>query len=272
MNSNRIGVVVVATLLASIIWAGPVDAAGGVTSNVFATYLSVSGDVSDNQIVIACTGGNVTVNGADPDNQSLACNLMSSLYIDAGAGQDNISLESVLASSFTASPTIAVHGGDGNDSITGSELADTLLGEAGNDSIAPKVGADDVQGGADDDVLNFDIFKKVTVTNSKAKAGGLEKSISGFESVSIVGTDHADRYTASRFSGDAFLAGLGGSDILVSGSGLDHLLGGNGADILKAGGGRDELQGEAGPDELYGGSGKDKCSGGPGKDAIFDCP
>jgi len=87
---------------------------------------------------------------------------------------------------------------NGNDTLTGSELAETLLGDAGNDVLWAYAGNDTLDGEAGDDVL---------------QGGGGNDSLVG-------GT------------GDDSLGGGAGDDTLVGGAGNDTLQGGEGNDTL----------------------------------------
>ena len=71
------------------------------------------------------------------------------------------------------------------------------------------------------------------------------------------------------FTGDNYLSGGRGNDILLSGRGDDFLRGGAGSDLLFSGSGDDTLRGGAGSDVLFAGRGDDIAAGGSGDDLIF---
>ncbi len=123
----------------------------------------------------------VNINGHVTDIWS---NAIKSVYVDAGAGNDTVSLAGgpvVRANPLTidgkttgsgssapttfAPGTIAtlgilstavkvpaiIHGGSGNDTLTGGSATDTLFGDAGNDTLIASPGGDIADGGPGDD-------------------------------------------------------------------------------------------------------------------------
>ncbi len=62
--------------------------------------------------------------------------------VDAGAGNDTVNL-----SLITSAGEVIIYGGDGNDTLTGSAVADMIYGDAGNDAIVGFQGGDDLFGG-----------------------------------------------------------------------------------------------------------------------------
>lgn len=110
-----------------------------------------------------------------------------------------------------------VLGSESTDNITGGEGVDQLFGEGGNDNIRGDGGNDSIYGGAGHDSMY----------------GGL---------------------------GDDLIVGEAGNDILYGG---DYLAGGDGGnDTLDAGSGNDKLYGGIGNDYLIGGQGNDTLDGG----------
>ncbi len=68
-----------------------------------------------------------------------------SAIVNGTSGADTIAMSQNIAAT--------VHGGAGNDVITGSTLADSLFGEDGNDTLIGNYGADLLDGGAGDDTI-----------------------------------------------------------------------------------------------------------------------
>ena len=135
----------------------PGVASATVTSNVGAGgVLSVTSDGSD-PITIVCTGGNVQVNGADPGGTATACSAIASIGVRGGPGANNINLNGVTTAAFTGLNSVIVNGGDGNDTIAGSEFPDLLNGSTGNDRVIGQRNAggtrDQMLGGVGDDTL-----------------------------------------------------------------------------------------------------------------------
>jgi|GEM_PF-2253056 len=134
-------------------------------------------------------------------------------------------------------------GGDGDDTLEGTALADLLIGGAGADGIFGRDGDDVMLGGDDSDVL----------------AGG-EGDDQG------VGGDGLD--VISGNSGDDMLFGERGADLLFGGAGDDFLAGGDGADRLEAGADNDTLDGGAGADLLIAAEGVNILDGDADLDVI----
>jgi Ca2+-binding RTX toxin-like protein len=115
---------------------------------------------------------------------------------------------------------------DGNDSITGSRLADTLFGYDGIDTIRGGAGNDFINGGNGNDRLFGDAGNDT-----------------------ILGGAGAD--TMLGGVGDDSLNGGNDNDKLFGDAGKDTLVGGAGADQLHGSLGNDVLRGDAGPDRYY---------------------
>ena len=68
---------------------------------------------------------------------------------------------------------------------------------------------------------------------------------------------------------DDVIEGLGGNDLICSGSGNDQVSGGVGSDQVHGGAGEDRLQGVNGSDQLWGEGGKDLILGNRGNDLLY---
>ena len=101
----------------------------------------------------------ITISRADP---------IAALNVDAGAGDDTITGNPILGELAFVSATggpgndvlsaprgafASLHGGSGDDAITGSRFDDTLDGGAGRDRISGRGGADVISGGSGSDEL-----------------------------------------------------------------------------------------------------------------------
>jgi Ca2+-binding RTX toxin-like protein len=130
-------------------------------------------------------------------------------------GNDNIRVDAGLTAAFRPR-TIILRGGDGNDTITGSDRGDRIWGDAGDDVLIGGVGDDELQGGAGNDSLD----------------GGVGKD-------RLFGDD-----------GNDTLTGGAGNDILFGGIGDDTFNNNESAgerasgarDLLNGGGGNDKAQ------------------------------
>ncbi|WP_281018759.1 FecR domain-containing protein [Minwuia sp. IMCC3077] len=136
-------------------------------------------------------------------------------------------------------------GRGGNDILSGLAGNDTLFGGDGDDTIDAGAGFDLLDGGAGgNDLLIVDFSGTANGVNTQGTADdiveatslfqvGGTKTISGFERVSLTGSDGNDELVGgdledSLFGGlgnDTLNGGAGGSDSIVGGSGDDELLG-----------------------------------------------
>ena len=124
-------------------------------------------------------------------------------------------------------------GTSGNDTLTGGDHQDCLLGLAGNDTLKGLGGADKLDGGAGTDTASYQgsAFQGVTVNLSDDTASG-----GGAKGDSL---DNIENITGSKYSDS--LTGDGSANVLT---------GGKGDDILEGLAGGDTLWGEAGSDTL----------------------
>jgi len=138
-----------------------------------------------------------------------------------------------LSLAATSSST-EVHGGVGNDTISGAPVADYLRGDDGNDSVAGGAAFDDINGNQGNDTIHGN--------------GGDDWVVGGKDN--------------DVLSGDA------GADIVWGNLGADTLDGGDGNDQVRGGQGDDSLAGGAGADFISGDRGNDTESGGAGADTF----
>ncbi|NEP19626.1 MAG: calcium-binding protein [Leptolyngbya sp. SIO4C1] len=154
---------------------------------------------------------------------------------------------------YELTATLTADNTPGTD-ITGTDAADTLIGDAsdntidalaGDDTVAGDLGNDIITGGGDDDILRGDL-------NSRATQGGEP----GGNDI-IFGGEGNDR-----------IGGKAGDDILSGDAGDDFIWGDDGNDILMGVTGDDILVG----DNFSGGSGSDLFvfGNGDGTDTILD--
>jgi Ca2+-binding RTX toxin-like protein len=264
---------------------------------------ALTGDASAN----ALTGGagNDTLNGG-----------AGSDTLTGGAGNDTVSYDGETAAvtinlaTGTAQTGTDVDalvtienaiGGSGNDSITGSTVANRLEGGAGNDALAGGAGNDTLLGQGGDDTFTY-----TTGDGNDALVDGGD----GVDTLSIFGNAGTNTLTVA-YSGTAItsIAGtvasllnvehvtadlLGGTDVLsygtttanvsvnldahaasgfsaVSGpaiSNIENVVGGAGADTLTGDGLANTLGGGGGNDTMTGGGGTDTLTGDAGNDTF----
>lgn len=219
---------------------------------------------------------------------SLNFNEQESIVIVIAARQSGSTIEGYDQNDLLTGSALAdsILGGDGNDTcrgggggdfIHGEEGHDTLLGGDGNDTLDGGSGRDILDGGAGDDVI-FWSYGNDTLNGG---AGVDILSFKGKDSAVIL--DLASQDSLTSLLDGAVVAGIegfaGGSydDVLLGGQfddllfgrdGDDFLLGGNGSDRLFGELGADTILGEVGNDSLYGGAADDLLDGGDGSDLI----
>ena len=201
--------------------------------------------------------------GGDADSVTFASNLtdslITSLSVNTGDGADTIDASAI------SSVGINVDAGAGDDTITGTQMDDGLVGGDGTDQVV------DTAAGS------------LTLTDTELAAGDTD-TLDGIEVARLFGSSGADSFDASAFSGsveadlyggnDVFLGGSGddiargnsGNDLLVGNGGHDRLIGGSHIDTLEGGDGNDLLRGQGGRDDLSGDDGNDTLDGGGSAD------
>ena len=162
----------------------------------------------------------------------------------------------------------------GNDTIDGRGGDDTINGGGGNDLITGGKGADTLKGGthvgsgADykgvgDTISYRDSAQGVTINlrDGTARGGDAEGDVLGDDIESVIGSMYDDMITGTNsVTVGNSLWGLGGMDRLYGGEGEDMLYGGDGDDMLDGGDEDDTLEGGYGADVLTGGRGDDTAS------------
>jgi hypothetical protein len=181
-------------------------------------------------------------------------------------------------------PILNIHGGFGDDQVSGGPLDDTLdgdlgndvlRGENGNDTLDGDPGNDHLDGGGGNDILRGD-------TGNDTLLGGTGNDLLLADSVD--GSDAADTLSGGpgfdtvdyrvRTCSMTITIGDGAAndgcaaehdniidtDQFLSGSGNDHITGANAPEVIDSGPGNDFIDGGGGSDDLR---------GGPGDDTIF---
>ena len=237
-----------------------------VYTDEFGTY----GGLSGRQTLSDTDGGTDTINAAAVTGDT-------TINLNAGT------TSTVAGRTFTvAAGTVVenVHGGDGDDTLTGNAAAneltggrgnDVLSGNNGNDMLNGDAGSDRLFGDDGDDVLNGNDGNDSLIgsTGDDALNGGSGNDVlrgnAGFDTLD--GGDGHD-WLFGDFNADV-LHGGDGNDVLDGGAGGDKLFGDAGHDILDGGDGDDSLVGSTGNDIVSGGSGSDVLHGNSGFDMLF---
>jgi Ca2+-binding RTX toxin-like protein len=251
---------------------------------------SLSGTAKDD--VIAGLGGTDTITGAAGDD--IVCGGDGDDSISGGPGNDSISGEggddSVDGGSGNADEAFYVDSprriraslptgritGWGVDrvtaieDVTGSELADRLLGDEAENLLDGRQGADLIRGAAGGDLLDGD------AGNDNLQGGpGFDVALYDFAPQAInadLGRRRAGGWGRDRLLGIEDLDGSKFGDVLVGNSAENVISGGGGNDLLIGEKGDDELKGEGGADTLEGGPGRDELNGGRGRDTLDGGP
>jgi Ca2+-binding RTX toxin-like protein len=295
-TTSRARLSVLAGVAAAAALAFPGSASAAVGSQVANGDLVVTIDAGES-VVIEDVGGQVKVNGGDPQSGAAASATIDSIAVTGGPDANDIDLKAVNATAFPLLTSITVDGGGGNDKINGSQLADVLEGGDGNDRIIgddnPQDTFDVMRGQAGDDTLVWnpgdDDDKNEGgegADTSEVNGGGKEQFEVGpsatpgrvlFERVQPDGTflapfkvdisDDTERLDLNAGAGDDIVNAAAGLDALGfaldidGGDGNDTIDGGDGADLLSGGNGNDKITADDNPvdtqDVVRGGDGDD---------------
>jgi len=262
-------------LAAAGLLALPGTASAGVNASVAGGKLTVTSDAGD-AVTIVCDGTNVKVNTLDP-GAATACSAITEIEVTGDAQANNINLNGVTDELFTALTKVQVAGGGGDDTIAGSEIQDTLIGDSGTDRIVGfrnAAGTRDVMlGGEGDDTLVWNPGDGDDTMEGEAGNDTIEVNGGGggeqFEvkASTTPGRVQFDRLGPSPIPGPFSLDigtsekldfnGNGGDDTLNANGGAAGLNpfvidadGGDGNDTLNTGDAADQLAGGAGNDRL----------------------
>ncbi|MGV1047192.1 MAG: calcium-binding protein [Solirubrobacterales bacterium] len=171
-------------------------------------------------------------------------------------------------------PFVQLRGGDGNDTLEGTEIGDLLEGELGNDTMRGFGGedgligdvlaasADDVyDGGAGFDTISYPLVKNgVTVDLAKVGPQATGNGNDSFSEIEgVIGSEFGDT-----------LLGTAGPNVLKAGQGDDTVDGRGGDDLLSGASGTDTLTYAAAPAGVVVDLGAGTASGGFGTDSATE--
>jgi Ca2+-binding RTX toxin-like protein len=276
-----------------------------------ATTFVIGIDAND-AVSVVCSGGFVRVtDDGVPTTWTTTCATVTLLRVTADGVFDNtIDLSAVTAAAFPqlavgGAQPVALNGGGGADTLTGSALGAVIRGGPGNDVMSggaaedafpwvPGDGSDTIQGGAGSDVLAFvgaagsEVFA-LTADGAgfdfTRDVGSIVMDVEGVEILEVSTLGGNNSVTLGDLTGVADLVSvilsLGDVDDVVDASaqanpavsltvfanlGNDTLIGGAGADEIHGDEGNDQISGLGGIDALDGGDGNDSINGGPGNE------
>ncbi len=207
------------------------------------------------------------------DGSAVASGFYATVNIDGGAGDDTI---------LGTQGADTINGGDGNDLIVGNGGDDVLNGDAGDDTFVwnDGDGNDVVDGGDDTDTLIFngaDGGPDVLTLASTATGYALNRTAPMAVTITVDGVETQD---VNTLAGDdevtvEDLAAFAPAAISIDGGVGNDLLdaslllaGTVGTVTLEGGGGNDTLIGSQGADTINGGDGNDLIVGNGGDDVL----
>jgi RTX calcium-binding nonapeptide repeat (4 copies) len=230
------------------------DLFGGVGNDT-----GLGGDGADT--VRGGSGNDALTGGLGDDSIDGGLGLDRAFYDGTANAMVDLSLTGAQVTGYGTDTLIGVENitsGSGNDVLTGSTLANSLLAGLGNDTLKGGFGADSLFGGDGTDALTGG-------AGNDRMDGGLGSDRAFF--TSATGVIVSLGIVVGQVTGE-------GTDTLVniehlsSGSGNDTLTGNTLANSLSASSGQDAIFGGGGNDTLSGGAGTDTLTGGLGNDAF----
>jgi Ca2+-binding RTX toxin-like protein len=272
----------VAGAVVAAVLAVPGSASAQVNSAVNgAGVLTVNSDAAD-AITITSTGGvggDVKVNGGNPGGGNVTVDSadITAIDVSGGPGANDIDLRGVNATDFPQladGTDVTVDGGEGNDEIDGSLLADRLeggngddriigdnnpagsrdisIGEAGNDTMVwnPGDGDDVNEGGAGSDTAEVNGGGDETFTVAPSATPGRVTFDRPSNPFNVDISDDTERLDLNAGAGidnvtsQDGLAALGFALDIDGGPGNDVLDGGDGADVISGGTENDRILGD----------------------------
>ena len=186
-------------------------------------------DMWTGDFAVTDVGGNVKVNGKNPDNGATLTNTILVIGVTSGdhissSIPNTIDLSAVTAANgwnLTSVPATSVSTTAGADIVYGSEFKDLIAGGDDIDTISGNAGNDTIDGGKAVDTIN---------------GGDGDDSILGG-----VGADVID-----GGGGNDTIDGSDGNDTITGGAGNDTVYGSSAADTINMSAGTDTLYGDGG--------------------------
>lgn len=279
---------------------------------------TLTGDANANDIqgldgadTIDGKGGADRISAGDGDDR-VNVTAAGALTIDGGAGVDTIDVSADtaahnlnLASGVTSGGMIDAAWvlnfenalmGSGNDTVTGTDAANSISGGAGNDVLYGGLGTDTLQGGDGNDTLYGETANSSAADGNDVLEGGAGNDVlwASYGADTMDGGGDSDTVTYQNdgrghiitldANGDSTTADGGTSSTTTTGGtsannmavgdvliGIENLIGGSGVDIfdVSASSAFHTLSGNNGNDTLIGGDGGNRFDGGGNDDVII---
>lgn len=162
--------------------------------------LTVIGTTKNDTIVVSLSkdGETITVSESSgsrfrrsaPAKSSFSASEVTSVVIDAGAGNDKVSLRGARGTPFSIAASIS--GGDGDDDLIGGSGDDSISGGAGDDKLVGGEGVDTLNGGDGDDLI-------ITVDDATTDVidGGADSSADDEDDADIAIVDEGETVTGA---------------------------------------------------------------------------
>ena len=131
----------VAALVILPAFAVPAEALATVTSSLVGGQLVVASDGSDS-ISVACAGGLVKVNGADPGTGAAVCTAVSFVQVSGGPGPNTLDVGGVRQAPFGPYVPCYLYGNGGPDRFVGSQVFNYTEGGPGSDETRVPINID----------------------------------------------------------------------------------------------------------------------------------
>ena len=258
--------------------ASPVAANAAISSaSITGTTATLNFDGADDNATVSVSGGLLVhnasgggVNSASDWNsgtvgdQTVAADGTFTVALNGGDGNDTLTV--VATNTQIAGTTI--NGDGGNDILTGAETNDTLNGGPGNDRLVGFRGNDAMNGGDGDDTLVWNNGDGSDVMNGEAGTDTTEVNGAGAAGDQFTVNPNGDRVRFDRVNLGLFSLDIGTTENLVlnGGGGDDTMTGAAGLAALirttmNGGDGNDGLTGTDGADTQTGGAGNDRLVG-----------
>ncbi len=189
--------------------------------------------------------------------------------IDGGDGNDTLTGSNTDNRIFGYSGDDVLYGMGGNDTLHGNFGADTLYGGDGNDYlVSNQTGTSKLYGDAGDDFL--DGFGSAALMDGGA---GWDMAVYNMSSAGVnvnlsTGIGSGGAAAGDTYVGIEAISSTAYNDLLTGTNETNYFWAGSGDDQLFGMGGFDNLDGAAGNDQIFGGAGDDYLYGGEGSDTI----
>jgi Ca2+-binding RTX toxin-like protein len=258
----------VAGAMVAALLAVPASASADVDSEFNGGVLTVNSTANDG-ITITGAGGLVKVNGGDPDGAVNSADV-TSIDVSGGPGANDINLAGVNGTDFTALTSVTVDGGDGNDTINGSQIADELEGGVGDDRIIgdnnPAGSHDESRGESGNDTMVWNPGDGDDINDGADGSDTVEVNGGGKEQFEVTPGRFA-RVQPDPTFGAPFTVDFSTSEKLDLNAGAaDDIVNMAGGALglaidVDGGDGNDTIDGSDAPDLLAGGNGDDRLIG-----------